>query len=264
VKNALLRGLGRVGLLAPTYRSYERLRSARVRQPEPSVDDGLPVPPARLIVRVAGTPDVAWFLASGRLAADTIRDALERAARPIEEVDSVLDFGCGCGRVIRHWSRLRAAVAGSDLSGEAIDWCRANLPFARFETNGLSPPLAFGDASFELGYALSVLTHLPEALQHEWMDEIARVVRPDGLLLITTHGGRYVERLDADERRRFAAGELVVRWAEVAGTNLCTTFHPRSWVRRELLPHGFREVEFVAEGAAGNPHQDLYVLQRAP
>ena len=73
---------------------------------------------------------------------------------------------------------LDAQVAGSDLSGGAIDWCRGNLPFARFETNGLSPPLAFADASFDLAYALSVLTHLPEAIQHEWMDELRRVVLP--------------------------------------------------------------------------------------
>jgi SAM-dependent methyltransferase len=164
--------------------------------------------------------------------------------------------------VIRHWSRLRAAVAGSDLSGEAIDWCRANLPFARFETNGLSPPLAFEDTSFELAYALSVLTHLPEAIQHEWMDELARVVQPEGFVLLTTHGERYLERLDDGERARFRAGELVVRWGEVPGTNLCTTFHPPSWVREQLVPHGFEEVEFVPEGAAGNPHQDLYLLRR--
>jgi SAM-dependent methyltransferase len=263
VKNALLRLLGRAGLLAPAYRAYEGLRATRLpRHAESSASDGLPVPPARLIIRVAGTPDVSWFLESGRLAAQTIRGALERADTPLEGLGSILDFGCGCGRVVRNWARVGTRVAGSDLSGDAIDWCRRNLPFARFETNGLSPPLAFDDASFDLAYALSVLTHLPEKIQHEWMNELARVVEPEGFLLLTTHGESYVERLDDDERRRFASGELVVRWGEVPGTNLCTTFHPRSWVQESLLPHGFEEVEFVARGAAGNPYQDLYLLRR--
>jgi SAM-dependent methyltransferase len=264
VKNALLRLLGRTGLLAPAYRAYERVRAARLpHPPEPAPADGLPVPPAHLIVRVAGTPDASWFLESGRLAAESIRSALARADTPIEGVGSILDFGCGCGRVVRNWARLEARVAGSDLSGAAIEWCRANLPFARFEANGLSPPLAFDDSSFDLAYALSVLTHLPEAIQHEWMNELARVVQPEGLVLVTTHGARYLERLDDGERERFAAGELVVRWPEVPGTNLCTTFHPASWVRTHLLPHGFEELEFVPEGAVGNPYQDLYVLRRA-
>jgi SAM-dependent methyltransferase len=264
VKNAILRLLGRTRLLAPAYRAYERVRAARMpHAPEPAAADGLPVPPAHLIVRVAGTPDAAWFLESGRLAAKSIGDVLGRAGTRIESMESILDFGCGCGRVIRNWAKLDAQIAGSDLSGSAIDWCRSNLFFARFETNGLSPPLAYADGSFELAYALSVLTHLPEAIQHEWMDELHRVSRPGGFVVLTTHGERYLERLDDDERRRFRAGELVVRWGEVPGTNLCTTFHPPSWVRERLLPHGFDEVAFLPEGAAGNPYQDLFLLRRA-
>lgn len=264
MKNALLRLLGRTGLLAPTYRAYERLRAATLpHAPEPAAADGLPVPPARLIVRVAGTPDAAWFLESGRRAAESIREALERAGTEIEAMDSILDFGCGCGRVLRNWARLDAHVAGSDLSGGAIEWCRENLRFARFETNGLSPPLAFDDASFDLTYALSVLTHLPEAIQYDWLDELHRVTRPGAFVLLTTHGERYVERLDDDERRRFGAGELVVRWGEMPGTNLCTTFHPPVWVRERLLPRGFAEVAFVPEGASGNPYQDLFLLRRS-
>lgn len=263
-KNALLGVLGRLRLLEPSYRTYERVRAARAPHgPEISAEDGLPVPPPHLIVRVAGTPDASWFLESGRLAAQSITEVLERADTPIESFDSMLDFGCGCGRVVRHWADLDVKVSGSDLSGAAIDWCRENLPFARFETNGLSPPLAFADGSFDFAYALSVLTHLPEAIQRDWMDELRRVLRPDGFVLVTTHGERYLERLDESEQRRFRAGELVVRWGEVPGSNLCTTFHPPSWVREQLLPHGFEEVAFVPEGAAGNPYQDVFLLRRA-
>src|SRR3954454_986130 len=142
-KNALLRFLGRTRLLAPTYRTYERVRAARLpHTPEPAPVDGLPVPPPHLIVRVAGTPDVAWFLESGRLAAESIGEALERAGTGIDAMTSILDFGCGCGRVIGNGPPFEVDAAGSDLSGPAIDWCRETLPFARFETNGLSPPLA--------------------------------------------------------------------------------------------------------------------------
>jgi SAM-dependent methyltransferase len=260
-----MRALNRVRLLGPAYRGYERVRAAQLpRGPEPTAPDGLPVPPPHLIVRVAGTPDAAWFLESGRLAAESIRDAVEHAGTAIEELDSILDFGCGCGRVLRNWADLDGTrVAGSDLSGAAVEWCRENLPFAALATNELVPPLRFADADFELAYALSVFTHLPEAMQLDWMDELARVVRPGGFLLLTTHGERYLERLDDEERGRFARGELVVRWAEVPGTNLCTTFHPVSWVRERLVPRGFEEVELVPEGARGNPYQDLFLLRRA-
>jgi 2-polyprenyl-3-methyl-5-hydroxy-6-metoxy-1,4-benzoquinol methylase len=264
MKHQVLRLLARAHLLAPAYRGYERVRARQApRGAEPAAADGLPVPPARLIMRVAGTPDVAWFLESGRLAADSIRAALERADTRIEDARSILDFGCGCGRVVRNWANAGGAVAGSDLSGEAIAWCREHLRFARFETNTLVPPLAFDDAAFDVAYALSVFTHLPAAMQLDWMDELARVTQPGAHLILTTHGERYRERLDTEEQASFARGELVVRWAEVAGTNLCTTFHPPSWVREHLVPRGFEEVAFVAEGAVGNPYQDLFLLRRS-
>ena len=264
MKQQVLRLLARTHLLGPVYRGYERVRATRVpRGPEATGADGLPVPPARLIMRVAGTPDVAWFLESGWLAADSIRSAFAQADARVEDAGSILDFGCGCGRVVRNWAGLDAAVAGSDLSGEAIDWCRENLGFARFETNTLAPPLAFDDESFDLAYSLSVFTHLPEAMQFEWMDELARVTQIGAHVIVTTHGERYRERLDEAERQRFDAGELVVRWAEVPGTNLCTTFHPPSWVRSRLVPHGFEELAFIPEGATGNPYQDLFLLRRS-
>ncbi|MDQ3822105.1 MAG: class I SAM-dependent methyltransferase [Actinomycetota bacterium] len=262
MKRLALRALGRLGLLAAAYRAYERASSLRVRPGRDVADDGLPVPPPALIVRVAGTPDVEWFLRGGRLAAESIRAALSRHGRRIEDVGALLDFGCGCGRVTRNWLTLpRTDVFGSDMNEDAVEWCRRSLPFATFVRNGLAPPLAFENERFDLVYALSVFTHLPEDLQAAWMRELQRVLRPGGLVLLSTHGEHYLPRLTAEERDRFAAGEVVVRWEEVAGTNLCTAFHPPSYVR-DRLAAGLEVLEFVAEGAKGNPHQDLFVLRR--
>lgn len=213
-------------------------------------------------MRVAGTPDVDWFLESGRLAADSIAEILERAGRPLEQVSALLDFGCGCGRVVRHWASLAGEVHGTDANPELVDWCRRNLPFARFQANGLEPPLAYEDSAFDLVYALSVLTHLPETLQHAWMAELRRILEPGGHLLLSIHGEAYAGRLSAAELKRFRAGEVVVRWEQVAGTNLCTAFHPEQYVRRRLAD-GFELVELVPRGARGNPDQDLVLLRRA-
>jgi SAM-dependent methyltransferase len=263
VKALALDLLRRVGLLRPAYRAYESLNALRAtRRTARTAEDGLPVPPPRLIVRVAGTADVDWFLESGRLAAESVRASVERHGRRIAELDALLDFGCGCGRVTRRWASLEyTAVHGADANERAIAWCRANLPFARFTSNGLAPPLDYGDASFDLVYALSVFTHLPEDLQQAWMRELMRLLRPGGFLLLTTHGERYRERLAPDERAAFDAGRLVVRWPEGAGTNLCSTFHPPSYVK-DRLAAGLEVAEFVPEGAKGNPHQDLYLLRR--
>src|SRR5436305_15224404 len=126
MKRRLLRLLQRAGLSGPAFRIYERLVAVGPQRVTPT--DGVALPPRRLMVRVAGTADADWFLRSGRAGYDAIA-----AHVPLAETQSVLDFGCGCGRVTRYWSDFHGQVAGSDVDAPAVEWCRANLPFGRFE-----------------------------------------------------------------------------------------------------------------------------------
>lgn len=227
------------------------------------VRETTPVPPLALIDLVSGQPDIPWFLEGGRLAAAAIRETLARQGVGMELLDGILDFGCGCGRVVRHWRPLGtgARLHGTDLNPRLIQWCRDHLDFARFEINRLEPPLPYPDGSFDLVCALSVFTHLPEPLQRPWIEELGRVLVPRGLLVISTHGERYASDLDSDERSRFLRGELVVRASGDAGSNACGAYHPPGYVR-STLSAGFEVLEFLGEGAKGNPHQDLWLLRK--
>jgi len=254
VKRRLIRMLARAGLMGPAFRAYEWL--VALRPSSVPVVEGPPLPPRRLMVRVAGTADPEWFLRSGRASYDAVV-----AHVPPDGLRSVLDFGCGCGRVTRYWAGFPGAIAGSDVSPEAVAWCRSNLPFARFEVNDLAPPLRFADESFDLVYALSVFTHLTADLQLAWRDDLRRALRPGGHLLLTTHGRSYLPRLERRERAAFERGELVVRWGDVAGTNLCSAYHPERYLR-ETFADGFGFLALEPEGALGNPTQDLVLLRK--
>jgi SAM-dependent methyltransferase len=165
------------------YRLSEYLKAARYdwthrrkQYPEGMAADGLAIPPTRFVLKVAGNPDVQWFLEGGRLAAHSLRKVLARSSLRVDDFLAILDFGCGCGRVIRHWRKLPSStrVYGTDYNQQLVKWCRQNLAFANFQVNRLFPPLAFVSASFDLVYALSVFTHFPERLQLLWMQEIRR------------------------------------------------------------------------------------------
>jgi SAM-dependent methyltransferase len=260
-----------LGLTRTAYRLYEATRYLDPRaarrnrrlatRPSP---DGLPIPPAHLITLVAGTPDVDWFLEYGRATDRATRAFLRRNGLEIERFPTMLDFGCGCGRIVRHWRDLSSTrIAGTDYNPQLIAWCRENLPFARLDTNGLEPPLRYPDASFDFVSAYSVFTHLTRDLQRRWIDELTRVLAPGGHLLVTTQGPSYAHLLSLAERARFQGGDLVVRYEEVAGTNLCAAFHPRPYLER-AFGRGLAVIDHIPAGeeVASEMLQDMTLLRK--
>jgi SAM-dependent methyltransferase len=265
VRRTLLDLTDKLHLARPVVRAYELALAAKsnLRPGGAEAADGLPLPPARLRAQIGPLhADASFFLRSGESQAELVRDLLREDGTSIEELESILDFGCGCGRVLRHWAALESAhVSGCDIDARMIEWCAANLPFAEVAVNELSPPLPYDDASFDLLYALSVFTHLSEELQHAWMEEARRVLRPGGYVLISTLGEYYVsrKRLTESERAAFARGELVVLYERSAGTSLCSAYHPPEYIR-DRLARGLDVVTFRAAAAEGG--QDVHLLRK--
>jgi SAM-dependent methyltransferase len=270
LKRSVRDGVARLGLADSAFWLYGVASKANpssivgnARYRRLGAPDQLPIPPPHLIFLVAGTADISWFMTGGALAAASITETLSARGVSIEKVGSILDFGCGCGRVLRNWHSLSGTrVSGVDYNSGLIDWCRVNLPFADFRINQLAPPLAYSDAEFDLAYALSVFTHLTEELQVSWIEELSRVVKPGGHLVISTHGEPYLHRLNDRERSQFASGHLVVKNnTKAPGSNTCSAYHPPAYVRN-VLARGLEVIDFIPEGAKGNPRQDLYLLRK--
>ena len=102
----------------------------------------------------------------------------------------LLDWGCGHGRVARHFVRewSGAHVVGMDVDGENVAWAAQNLSPGRFVRSPLMPPCPLDDASVDAAFSISVMTHLPPPVQGAWLADLARVVRPDGIVLMSFGG----------------------------------------------------------------------------
>jgi SAM-dependent methyltransferase len=153
-----------------------------------------------------GAPTVEAFLTGGQAAAEGLAGAAAPAG--LEHLASVLDFGCGCGRVLSHLAELAPAarLTGVDVDAEAIAWARRELAGIDFGVSGRRPPLPFADGDFELVYSISVFSHLSVADQDAWLGELARVLAPGGLALLSTHG---VSAYEA-----FRSGAVRTTWCE--------------------------------------------------
>ena len=143
-----------------------------------------------------------WYFGSGYREAWTVLTTVEQYGAPVEAMKSVLEFGCGSGRVIRHFRYIEGLrLAGTDANSKPIEWNRKKLSGIEFDHNELEPPLAYPDGSFDLVYALSVFTHIPLEWQRAWLDELRRVLRPGGYLLCTVHGDDHSSRQLDDQDR---------------------------------------------------------------
>jgi SAM-dependent methyltransferase len=200
-----------------------------------------------------------------RLSAD-----LQRLVSDVGTADAarVLDFGCGCGRVLRYvrdWLPM-ADLYGADMDQKGIDWCRANFDFACFTVNGPSAPMEFPDGYFDLIYGVSVFTHTDEAMQDFWLAELQRIVRPGGLLVLSVHGAAiFQNHLDGPMLDRLQ-GDGLLFTVETTGRFKLDglpdfypiTFHTRDYVER-VRGRTFAIVAYVSRGIVG--HQDAVVLK---
>lgn len=223
--------------------------------------DGIPIPPGQLIDLVAGNLSIFWFLEGGVLARQAILNLLEKNGFNFNQFSNVLDFGCGCGRIIRHWHSFSPNFYGTDYNPELIEWCQNNLTFCEFSINNLEPPINYPDNKFDFIYALSVFTHLPKILQIPWLEEMRRILRPNGIIFISVHGNHYKHMLTLREQGLFDQGELIVHQEEIAGSNTCNAFHPKQYLVNNFAKV-MKIIDIVPEGALGNPYQDAILLQK--
>ncbi|MEM1379244.1 MAG: class I SAM-dependent methyltransferase [Pseudomonadota bacterium] len=226
----------KLGLLGIVFRLTERQR-ARKDVPERD-DEGRPLPPASLMVSVSGEADWQAFLSTGKQHADILNACARDAGTSFHKAEAILDFGCGCGRILRHLPPERAAALhGCDINPQAIDWCTEHLP-GQFEKTELTPPLPYSDRQFDLIYLVSVFTHLREKTQQRWAGELARITKPGGVVLLTFHDEFFwrLPEFGIDQQTVETQG-IVVRNDNLEGSNLLATYQSRAHLEALMSEH---------------------------
>lgn len=237
-----------------------------------------PVPPLDLRLRVSNIADEVQFGSSGWHSAADFRRALSGVGVHFPNVSRLLEWGCGCGRILSQLpvDPAQQEVHGCDIDGEAIAWLQENFALFRVLRNEGLPPLPYADGYFDLIINHSVLTHLDENYQNAWLAELGRILRPDGVLALTVHGPfayrSWLASLPADDPKteqlaRESADALETKgiwfladgaWQGTFPDYYQSTFHA-PWYVFDHWTRFFDILSYVPRGSLA--HQDMILLR---
>lgn len=230
-------------------------------------------------------PESTHAMARGPLAAggdyytaDLLVTLLGHTGIVLGEGDTVLDFGCSSGRVLRVLGAWRPDVrcVGCDPNAEAIAWAAEHLPGPRWFVSATEPPLDLEDGAVDIGYAISVWSHFAADAAIAWLAEMHRVIRPGGTLILTTHGYDAVAEFQRREQMARDAVGAVARDFIRSGESFLDVFGPDGdWgVKAAGWGNGYLTIDWLAQHAtpawsvrdvelgALDDVQDVIVLER--
>jgi SAM-dependent methyltransferase len=146
-------------------------------------------------------PDEDHFWAEGDVVVDNI---LELFDVQIAATNTVLDIGCGVGRLTRALAHRAAEVTGTDVSGEMLTQARehnaslANVTWLKGDGVSLA---GVPDAGVDACLCWVVFQHIPDPqITLGYIREIGRVLRPGGWAAFQVSNDPGIHRERQDQR----------------------------------------------------------------
>lgn len=173
---------------------------------------------------------------------------------------SILDLGCGCGRIATHLLETHTGpYVGLDVDPKLIEWCQQeitprfpNFTFVCADVFNLSYnpygaikaadyKFPFEDGQFDVAIAASLFTHLMESETENYYRELARVIRPGGTLLASHY------LLDDEAERAMESSATALSFPSCQGVARLLSWqvpsaavaYPEEWVLAALFAAGF-------------------------
>jgi 2-polyprenyl-3-methyl-5-hydroxy-6-metoxy-1,4-benzoquinol methylase len=132
-----------------------------------------------------GDLDVPAFFRSGVAEVEDVLRVLDEHGLDWRSWPSVLDFGCGPGRLSQAFAAHFDEVTGIDVAPSMIELARsyatASGSRCQFAVNAKPDLSMFSGSKFDVVYSSLVLQHMPPELSRSYMAEFMRVVQPGGV-----------------------------------------------------------------------------------
>ena len=171
--------------------------------------------------------------------------------RPLTPTDRVLDFGCGDGKITALLAQLafEGDVVGVDASADMIRFAATkfppsgypNLTFTDKPLDALKTQVACGPFDVAVSLCVFHLVHNPEPV----LRNIAALLKPEGVLLLTIPVGDDNPGLFRAAERTFEAFSLPCPWAEQAAAAAAAPATSPAGCRAILETGGFEPLRVI-------------------
>ena len=186
------------------------------------------------------------------------------------EMPTILDWGCGTGRIIQHMHDYNpyALLYAADINKKMIEWDHLHIKDVHFSEISSKTPTSYPANYFDLVYGISVFTHLSSKLQAAWIEELQRIIKPSGLLLITTHGSFFHSQLLQKEKNKLTENgffeKVFYQNKQLQSGNRNYTLYVMEDYFKKIIERAF-EIKFYYDGTK-HPEkfggQDLWILKK--
>jgi ubiquinone/menaquinone biosynthesis C-methylase UbiE len=242
--------------LADRVRFYmEKYNNRKINSDFLRMNPGIKLPPDYLIYE-SFQLNYKKYYADSEESARWLTDILKKHVQ-LKDI-RILDWGCGPGRIIRHLGKFTGdgcELHGTDYNAKTISWCSQNLQGIQFNTNQLEAGLPYPDNYFDVIYGISIFTHLSKKMHIEWYNELLRVLKSGGVILLTTQGSNFKAKLTHHEKINFDNGELVVRGNVREGHRTYSAFHPVKFMEKIF------EKDIILEHIEYKPRENGWIPQ---
>ena len=210
---------------------------------------GYALPPSYLAFDAYSSSHWEFYKVSGEQTVPFLKKITDKYFSGDHKLSSIFEWCCGPARITRQMPLVfkDADIHASDYNVRTIEWCQRHIPGVEFIKNELGPPLPFPDEKFDFIYAISVFTHLSESNCLAWACELHRLIKPVGILLITTDSDSvYQKEFLPGEKKTYDTKGIVVKGQYEEGKKMYLTRHSPAYIRGKLL-QPFEILEHVPE-----------------
>ncbi|CAN5335369.1 class I SAM-dependent methyltransferase [soil metagenome] len=124
------------------------------------------------------------------------RKMLDWLAEKVGGSGVICDMGCGPGQIARYLHTQGVKVCGVDLSPAMVQQAQDLNPDIPFQRGDMLALANVADNSYGGIAAFYSIVHIPRQKVVRALQELKRVLRPKGVLLLTFHIGQEIKHLD--------------------------------------------------------------------